>query len=210
MREPGVDPRLEAENRTLRTQNRRFRELIQSLSSMMGVLRKRLEVLESRPRALRAFEAFAPVEVPEASLPSGGFRFDRGASQASLGSDHAREGLPRPLTPSPGWKCLAKDLPHMRIGFMLFGMTPEQVEETVGLVEHRQVRNRDFTPVFLTDVTDLEPFRARGYVVEYIPRPIARNPENRQAERRYLSERIHLIRAKWNLHKLVDVARSGP
>jgi hypothetical protein len=98
----------------------------------------------------------------------------------------------------------------MRIGFMLIGVAPVQVEETVRLVEHRQVRSRDFSPVFITDVTDLEPFRVRGYVVEYIPRSITRNPENRQAERRYLSERIQLISAKWNLHKLVDLARSHP
>ena len=124
--------------------------------------------------------------------------FRRAKSEAS--------GDLRPLTPNPGWKCLAVNTPQIRIGFTLFGMTAEKVEETVREIEHRQVRIRDFTPVFITDSPDLEPFRIRGYVVEYLPASITSN--HGRDQRRYLRDRIELITAKWDLGKIVDLGHA--
>jgi len=73
-------------------------------------------------------------------------------------------------------------------------------------VEQRQLRDRDFIPVFITDMTDFEIFRFRGYVFEHVPASISRVPKNRRAESRYLKQRLELIKAKWNLRDIIDLA----
>jgi hypothetical protein len=87
-------------------------------------------------------------------------------------------------------------------------MTPGNVEEAVEAIEKRQVRSRDFTPVFVTDSPDLAPFRDRGYVVEYIPPSITSDGKENRAQRQYLRARFELIEAKWGLGNLVDLGFS--
>lgn len=192
----------------LRAQNRRYRELIQSLASTTEILRARLKDAHPKPPELRAFETFGRGRGTTADLTTG--------SPGKKEPIHSTDQNPKPetrvelkpLVPNPGWKCLAVDRPQIRIGFTLFGMTPGDVEEAVEAIEQRQVRSRDFTPVFVTDSSDLAPFRDRGYVVEYVPPSITSNGKRNQAQRQYLRVRLELIEAKWGLGNLVDLGCS--
>ena len=206
MTDPPSNDRLEEEIGHLRIQNRRYRELIQNLSSMIGLMRNRAERTQEKTRELRAFEDFgsASPHLPQllaVDTPSSARREIRTADQRNANDL-------KPLTPNPGWKCLAVDQPQIRIGFTLFGMNAEAIEEAVEVVENRQVRSRDFTPVFITDNTDLRPFRIRGYVVEYISDSITVNLKGNRDLDRYVSARLELIRAKWGLGELVDLGRN--
>lgn len=184
---------LQAELRRVRSHNRRYREVIQNLSSRQMVLQARLAATFPGLPVVTAFESFGRLEtttvdegcdwvLPPAKSGTGG----------SVDVDRTHEAL-KPLTPQPGWKCLAVDRPQLRIGFTLFGMTERGVEEAVDLVEQRQVRSRDFVPVFFTDRAHLGPFRSRGYVVEYVHTAGA------------LGQRLDFLTTKWGLHKRVDL-----
>jgi hypothetical protein len=192
--------RLEAEIRHLRAQNRRYRELIQSLTSLATILRGRLERSGLGPREIRVFERFAERRIPPPQRTDG----ERPRHEKATPPGERKES-PRPLSPMPGWRCLATDRPRFRIGFKLFGVTADDAERAVELVERRQVRSRDFTPVFVTDLMDLEPFRCRGYVVEYLPRTVAHPPHDRESGQRDLERRLDRITAKWGLSDLVDL-----
>jgi hypothetical protein len=192
----------------LRAQNRRYRELIQNLSSVVEILRHRLEGVQPKPRELRAFEKIDGETKPPVIART------RASGVASVLRRVLHRAAPdtashlNPLIPNPGWKCLAIGQPQIRIGFTLFGMTPEAVEEAVGEVEHRQVRSRDFTPVFVTDSSDLGPFRGRGYVVEYIPESITSRSQRSREERQHLRARVEFFKSKWGLGKVVDLGPS--
>jgi hypothetical protein len=189
----------------LRTQNRKYRELIQNLSSVVEIIRSRLGDLQPPTSCIQAFEDFdgdreIPIITP--SPPSAAKRILRRVFRQSRKANPAEI---RPLVPRPGWKCLAVDEPRIRIGFTLFGMTAGVVEKAVDEVERRQVRTRDFTPVFVTDCPNLKPFRIRGYVVEYIPASITSRALKKPDRRRYLTKRIEFISSKWGLERIVDL-----
>jgi hypothetical protein len=208
MTDSDSDKRLREEIVLLRAQNRRYRELIQSLSSTTEVLRAHLKDTQPKPPELRAFERFGQRQRPTAELATGSPGKKESIHPTGQNPEQeTKEGL-KSLVPTPGWKCLAVDQPQIRIGFLLFGMTPESVEEAVEAVEQRQVRSRDFSPVFVTDNPDLAPFRDRGYVVEYVPLSITSNRKKNRAHRHDLQGRLELIEAKWDLDNLVDLGRS--
>lgn len=203
---PGPDKRFEAEIRHLRALNRRYRELIQSLSSRIEIIRKQTEKMQHSGREHRAFEEFdvavrprsRTIEINEPDAAGGKPQIE----------GHGDFVDSRPLIPNPGWKCLAVDQPQIRIGFTLFGMRLEAIEDAVAIVEQRQVRSRDFTPVFVTDNVDFRPFRTRGYVVEYIPESITSKANTNRSLHRYLSARLELIQAKWALGEFVNLGRA--
>jgi hypothetical protein len=92
------------------------------------------------------------------------------------------------------------------MGFGILGLDPDGVEEAISKVEERQLRERDFIPVFVTDSSDFSVFRSRGYVFEYIPPSIASATSHQRTKRRLLKDRLELIKAKWNLHDIVDLS----
>jgi hypothetical protein len=192
----------------LRAQNRRYRELIQNLSSVVEIVRQQLHDLQPSSAEHRAFERIDGEEGPLFLTLTPPSRVKNKLHQLLRPSRHADASELKPLVPNPGWKCLAVDQPRIRIGFTLFGMTEEAVEDAVREVEHRQLRSRDFTPVFVTDCPDLGPFRARGYVAEYIPASITSAGRSSRDKRRYLKNRIDLITAKWGLGKVFDLGSS--
>ncbi len=71
MTDSGPDSRLREVIAMLRAQNRRYRELIQNLSSTNDVLRARLKEAQPRPPELRAFETFGQGQGPTAELATG-------------------------------------------------------------------------------------------------------------------------------------------
>jgi len=208
MTDSGPDSRLKDVIAMLRAQNRRYRELIQNLSSTNDVLRASLKEAQPRPPELRAFETFGQGHGSTAELATGSPGNKKTIQSTGQNPEHESRAELKSLVPVPGWKCLAVDQPQIRIGFLLFGMTPENTQEGVEAVEQRQVRSRDFTPVFVTDNPDLAPFRNRGYVVEYVSSLITSSGKKNRAHQDYLEARLELIRAKWGLGSLVDLGSS--
>jgi hypothetical protein len=201
-----MNGRSEQLNRALRVQNARLREVVELLASRLAVVDSRNRSAE-RPIELRVFEEFAEVAAPRPrSLPSSSRRV---SNFQPVRDNDFFPAFPSPiqaLDPSPGWRCLSENEAPLRIGFTLFGLKPDEVEERVATVESRQLRDRDFLPLFITDVESFDSFRSRGYTFEYIPRTITASPRSMRSERRYLEARLELIRSKWRLRDLVDLA----
>jgi len=191
----------------LAAQNNRLKEVIESLASRSHH-QSELWSQESPNLQIEVYEDFAQPNTPRLKRTRSGFG---GLSAQTL--TQANEWFPilrghfRPLDPSPGWRCLAGGHVSIRLGFNLIGFDPPRIEEAVAQVEKRQLRDRDFIPVFITDQSDFGTFRFRGYVFEYVPRSISNAPKNRRAERRYYKERLDLIKAKWNLRDIVDLSK---
>ena len=80
------------------------------------------------------------------------------------------------------------------------GKALDGIEDAVRVVEQRQVRSRDFTPVFVVDTPVFAPFRRRGYVVEYI---------SNETSPKVVRRRFDFIVAKWGLGKTVDLGQSS-
>jgi len=190
----------------LMAQNNRLREVVEGLAGRAQIQRKDSSH-QSSARRIEAFEEFASPTAPR--LKSSTTTFG-GSSPQTVIVDNSwfpafKRGF-RPLEPSPGWRCLAAQDAPIRLGFILLGMDAAQVRAAVENIEQRQVRDRDFIPVFITDMTDFEVFRFRGYVFEYLPPSVSRAPKNLRSERRYRKRRLELIKAKWNLRDIIELS----
>ncbi|HLB79991.1 MAG TPA: hypothetical protein VJJ77_05765, partial [Dongiaceae bacterium] len=89
------------------------------------------------------------------------------------------------------------------LGIAVCGLGRIEREAVVDLIDRQQRSSRDFIPVFLTDSTDFEPFRSRGYVFEYLPPPPRRRLRGTASWREYAAERLELLRRKWNIAQVV-------
>ena len=200
------EQKLQQQIAKLMAQNNRLREVIEALASRSQNQGRDSSQGSSTVR-IDAFEEFAAPRTPRLKMSRTGFG---GSSAQTVLQDNIwfpalRCGF-RPLEPSPGWRCLSGQDAPIRLGFNLIGMDAAQVGTAVENVEQRQLRDRDFIPVFITDMTDFEIFRFRGYVFEHVPASISRVPKNRRAESRYLKQRLELIKAKWDLRDIIDLA----
>ena len=190
-------------------ENRRFRERIESLASQNHHLRDRIKEAGQSPPEISAFEKIespnrpgkGPVLEPRRDTT-------RGNPEWHLASWFPvfENGI-APLDPSAGLRCLTAVRAPIRIGCQLFGLDSDRVEEAVSKIEERQLRERDFIPVFVTDNSDFSIFRSRGYVFEYIPSSISNAPKNQRTKKRILKDRLELIKAKWNLRDIVDLSK---
>ena len=203
---PAEERRLRDESRRAMRQANRFREIIELLSVRERCLTRALQAAAGATGASGAAEAF------EGAAPA-----DR-ASELPPRLDARAAAWPRvasrlpvfparlqPLAPTPGWVSFSRHRAPLRIGFLVGGMSAAEVEEAVAEVEMRQVRQRDFIPVFITDGTDMLPFLSRGYVAEAVPSPAARRRSGGPDTSRYWRARIELIRSKWALDDVVDL-----
>lgn len=123
-----------------------------------------------------------------------------------------RSGDPEPLRPNPGWAChtltaTACDV----VGYSVVGLAPDAVERAVAAIDEQQRSTLDFVPVFLTDATEFEPFRSRGYAFEHFP------AASRWTEldgtvpwQAYAEARLETVRRKWGLRRLVRLGPDGP
>lgn len=114
-----------------------------------------------------------------------------------------------PLWPNVGFANYALDRSGAKvIGFAVFGMDEQDLEDAVKFVEDSQRRTRDFVPLFLTDATAIGSFRKRGYSYEYFPRHrLSRS--NAPVLREYAEARLDLVRRKWGLVGIVTLGESA-
>lgn len=193
---------------SVRQENRRLRERVESLASQNHHLRERLAEVDGIPPEVSAFEDIgSPSRGESTSLP----KPIRPTSQEPLAwyieawSRTFENGI-SPLDPSPGLRCVTSHRAPIRIGVQLFNCDGEAILSALSKVEARQIRDRDFIPVFITDSTDFAPFRSRGYVVEYVPPSIAAASNKRGVRKSLLQDRLRLLAAKWNFDEIVDLS----
>jgi hypothetical protein len=117
------------------------------------------------------------------------------------GSPPTREAL----HPVPGWALYGQQGVVKTIGFSVLGLDEAATRRAVDFVARAQRNQRNFVPVFLTDLDELQVFRDQGFVAEYVS-VAGIEPAGRQ---RYLENRRSLIQRKWNLGSILDMTRAA-
>jgi hypothetical protein len=110
----------------------------------------------------------------------------------------------RPLVPAPGLRAYAlKGMPLKVIGISVCGFSREEIEPLVEFVEQHQSQDRRFVPVFLTDSTEANIFRRRGFVFEYLPPPARVRLRGSKSWADYAGERRRLLARKWGMADII-------
>lgn len=120
-------------------------------------------------------------------------------------------GLPdaRPLQPTPGLANLTlagQGLPA--VGFSVCGLGRGEIERILELVANKLGADRNFVPVFLTDVMAADLFRRHRFAFEYFPPPeaMARLRGTRPLED-YARQRLALVKRKYTLTQVIVFGR---
>lgn len=183
-----------------------------------GEIRRLREVVERQFAELTALRMMMPSGDPPIVVDATPYRSSRrsvgpaGNSRTSRLSDPVLWPTARKpataLWPNVGFGNYALDRSKTKvIGFALFGMNDEDLEDAVKFVEDNQRRTRDFVPLFLTDATTISCFRKRGYSYEYFPRHRLTRT-NAPVLRQYAEARLDLVRRKWGLVGIVTLGDS--
>ena len=188
-------------------------------------LRERVEsqnchiaTLERQLRTLLGTAGLGPVSV-QAHAPSATPRRWRTTPTARMPApDRAFWPTPadnsRPLVPAPGLRAYAlKGVPLKVIGISVCGFSRQEIEPIVEFVEQHQSQDRRFIPVFLTDSTEANIFRRRGFVFEYLPSPDRVRLRGSKSWTDYAAERRRLLARKWGMADIItfgDLAFGRP
>lgn len=111
------------------------------------------------------------------------------------------------LVPTPGWTSFSlagSNIPVIAV--LVFGLAAAALAEVVAMIADRQARSRDFRPVFLTDCPGFAPFRAHGFVIEYLP-PEVYGPNPHKAPTARAAARLRLLQAKWDFGAVLDLSQ---
>ncbi len=178
-------------------------------------LRERVEnqnchiaTLERQLRVLLGTTGLGPVSV-QAHAPAAAPRRWRATPSARMPApDRAYWPTPaedgRPLVPAPGLRAYAlKGAPLKVIGISVCGFSREELEPLVEFVEQHQSQDRRFVPVFLTDSTEANIFRRRGFVFEYLPPPARVRLRGSKSWADYAAERRRLLARKWGMADII-------
>jgi len=110
----------------------------------------------------------------------------------------------RPLVPSPGLANLSIACESLKVlGISVCGFERSPLEYIVDMVDCQLRESRDFAPVFLTDSTETDIFRSRGFIFEYLPPPERRTLRGTMLWNTYAAERLQLLRRKWNMARII-------
>jgi hypothetical protein len=191
----------------------RTRERVEAQSRRAEALERSLAVTREsagvQPAVINAFEPLPPA-ASRAQLNSAAVQTDR--RRAALAPKNRDDWWPvgarpkRPLVPNAGWRNFSlQGKTDKVIGVSVCGLPREGVERAIALVAAQQTAQRDFVPVFVTDLPDFEVFREHGYVFEYFPAAARRGrPDDAQDWERYAAERRALITQKWGIDRVVS------
>jgi hypothetical protein len=178
-------------------------------------LRERIEsqnchiaILERQLRTLLGATGLGPASV-QAHAPAAAARRWRATPAARMPApDQAFWPTPaedsRPLAPAPGLRAYAlKGAPLKVIGISVCGFSREEIEPLIEFVEQHQSQERSFIPVFLTDSTEANIFRRRGFVFEYLPPPERVRLRGSKSWADYAAERRRLLARKWGMADII-------
>lgn len=112
-----------------------------------------------------------------------------------------------PLAAPAGHDCYSlEDDGEPAIGISVMGLTGAELEQVVAEIAGRQLQQKDFRPVFLTDQPDFMPFVARGYAFEYLSGFRGYLETDADGQR---ADRIAALTRKWGLREIVSRDRPG-
>jgi hypothetical protein len=179
----GLRERIESQNCHIATLERQLRNLLGTTG--LGPVSVQAHAPDAAPRRWRA--------TPAARLP---------APDQSFWPTPAEDC--RPLVPAPGLRAYAlKGTPLKVIGISVCGFSREEIEPLVEFVEQHQSQDRRFVPVFLTDSTEANIFRRRGFVFEYLPPPDRVRLRGSKSWADYAAERRRLLALKWGMADII-------
>jgi hypothetical protein len=184
-----------------------LREAVENAYRRLGVMESRLRSLTRRPgteaKTVEVFDVFGAAEraphVPPARR-----------TQPSQSAWPTARAVARTLQPTPGLANLTltgRDLAV--VGFSVCGFERAELERIVEMVAAKQAADRNFIPVFLTDVMAADVFRRRRYAFEYFPGPDARLVPGTRAWEDYARERLSLVKRKYGLTRIIRFGKRG-
>jgi hypothetical protein len=143
----------------------------------------------------------APSAVPVAALP--------GEANRRAAEEEPPETVvpPRPAKLPPVLKFQAKAAPRAVLAVTVLGLGGDSLEEVLTLAE-RESRHQGLQPLFITDQSDLEPFRRRRLIVDQVI-----DAERRAIDlpelpwRLYLRAQYALMGRRWQPEALVSFGR---
>ena len=91
------------------------------------------------------------------------------------------------------------------IGVSLLGLEASRQEQIIAMIARQQLRVRQLLPLFLTDDDDFRSLRREHFVFEYLPPwPGERTGISKETWKRFLLDRLLLIRRKWGVRRFVS------
>ena len=184
-----------------------LREGLENAYRRLGVMEGRLRTLTRRsPDASNVVEVFdvfgaverAPHAPPHRALKPGQSVWPTTRAEA------------RVLQPTPGLANLTLTGQDLAVvGFSVCGFDRSELERIVEMVAAKQGTDRNFIPVFLTDVMATDIFRRRRYAFEYFPSPGTRRLPGTRTWEDYARERLALIKRKYGLTRVIRFGRRG-
>jgi hypothetical protein len=184
-----------------------LREGLENAYRRLGVMEDRLHSLtrhkRTAPNSVEVFDVFgaaerAPHASPRRALKPGQAVWPTARAEA------------RVLQPTPGLANLTLTGQDLAVvGFSVCGFDPIELERIVEMVAAKQAADRNFIPVFLTDVMAADIFRRRRYAFEYFPGPDARRLPGTRAWEDYARERLALIKRKYGLTRIIRFGKRG-
>ncbi len=194
----------------LMSELRALREQVQSQHGLIGALTGRLgNQPPGETRHIRELTETLPVPAVRANSET------RKAAQSDVQSVPSvpAEGSAwwptasstlAPLHPVPGWALYGHQGPLKAIGFSVTGLDAAGVRAAVEFVARAQRHQRNFVPVFITDLDDLGVFRDHGFVAERLSASGVDGAGSKQ-----LATRRDFIQRKWSLTTILDMSRSA-
>lgn len=185
-----------------------LREGLENAYRRLGVMEDRLRSLTRRSRAasnaVEVFDVFGAAEraphVPlRRALKTGQSVWPTARAEAHV------------LQPTPGLANLTLTGQDLAVvGFSVCGFDRIELERIVEMVAAKQAADRNFIPVFLTDVMAADIFRRRRYAFEYFPAPdAAHRPPGTRPWEDYARERLALIKRKYGLTRVIRFGKRG-
>jgi hypothetical protein len=181
-------------------------------------IRRLKELVERQFAELTALRMVVPSAEPPVTVDAAAYRRRPKRIVPELNTRTAREIDPalwpvrrhptNPLWPNAGFANYSVDRSHIIvIGFAVFGLNDDALEESVKRVEDNQRQNRDFLPLFLSDSACVSVFRKRGFTYEYFPRHRFTRV-NERSLRDYALVRLALVQKKWGVTGFVVLGES--
>lgn len=212
---------LKDDPKRLRRQRDRYKRLTDVAYREIGELRRLLEAAHHREKALRTNglhslpgdldDVILSEEQSEQETHDGERVMPDIIDELNRIDDDSSSWLdtgetPTALSPHPGWGNLSRiGKTGIVIGVSLLGLEGSRQEQIIAMIARQQLRVRQLLPLFVTDDDDFRPLRREHFVFEYLPPwPGERTGISRETWKRFLLDRLLLIRRKWGVRRFVS------
>lgn len=182
-------------------ENNRLKERIERLHSETAWMESELRMVRHSPDFVLVRPGNLTNRLAASDILVGPFRDMPSATVWPTGKQPAYS-----LRPPPGLANYAMDRHQMKVlGIAVCGLEPDAIARVVAMIEDRQRRNGDFSPVFLTDTARTDIFRRRAYAFECLPE----FDTTSEASQSYVARRIAFLEEKWGMAGIINFGRSA-